>query len=544
MLNQWHAFLKGLKQERLNQKYFNLIKNSLYVTSLEAREDYIQRNKTADFSYVALDYASIPDNQVKISDDDYKEYYEENKQQFKNTEEIRSFKYVVFDANPSRADSAEMKSKIDKLAAEFKASTNDSLFVSINSDTRNPVTYVRKGQLDPAIGSVAFTSSAGAFIGPVYSNGTYKIAKVIDVKTVPDSAKSAHILINPTAEGGLDKAKAKADSIADLIRKGADFAALAKKFGTDGTKDKGGELGYYSYGAQGLDKDYNDAIFSGNVGDLKVITSQYGVHVIKIQDQKGSSKVAKVAVIDKGLTSSNKTRQAVYSKAAAFLGSVDDAKDFDENAKKHGLPVLDAGDVTSTQSSIPGLENVRELVRWVFKADQGDVSDQVYSFDNKYVVAKVTGIKEEGIPPIEQVKSVIEPKVRDLVKARMLREKIEKVMIGASSINQIAQKVGTAPVPVQNIVFANPVLPNAGQENKVVGTVFGLQPGKISKKPIYGEKGVYVVSVNKFSNPAPLTNTYHQKTQMMKTLGQQAQGHAFRVLRDNGNVKDYRGKFF
>ncbi len=543
-LAQWQAFLVGLKKERLNQKYFNLIKNSLYVTSLEAREDYMQRNKIADFSYVALDYTSIPDNQVKITDDDYKEYYEENKQLFKNAEETRSFKYVVFDAKPSATDSAEMKSRIDKMATEFRAATNDSLFVSINSDTRSPVTYVRKGQLDPALDSVAFKSPAGTFIGPVFSNGTYKMAKVIDVKMVADSAKSAHILVNPTAEGGLDRAKAKADSIANLIRKGADFAELAKKFGTDGTKDKSGDLGYYAYGAQGLDKDYNEAIFSGKVGDLKVITSQYGVHVIKIQDQRGSSKVAKVAVIDKALTSSNKTQQAIYAKAAAFLGSIGDGENFEEKTKKQGLQALDAADVTATQSSVPGLENARELVRWVFKADKGKVSEQVYSFNDKYVVAKVTQIKEEGIPPVEQVKPAIEPKVRDLVKSRMLTEKIEKALAGASSINAIAQKLGKQAFPVQNVVFANPIIPNAGQENKVIGTVFGLNPGKMYKNSIIGEKGVYVVALNKFTNPAPLTNTYQQKTQMMKTLGQQAQGQAFRVLRDNGNVKDYRGKFF
>src|SRR5690606_1980484 len=55
---QWGNFLLSLKQERLSQKYFTLVKNSVYVTSLEAREDYEQRNKLADFNYTSLAYTT------------------------------------------------------------------------------------------------------------------------------------------------------------------------------------------------------------------------------------------------------------------------------------------------------------------------------------------------------------------------------------------------------------------------------------------------------------------------------------------------------
>src|SRR5690606_28129455 len=106
---------------------------------------------------------------------------------------------------------------------------------------------------------------------------------------------------------------------------------------------------------------------------------------------------------------------------------------------------------------------------------------------------------------LEKVKKQIEPAVRTHVKARMLTEQFDKALSGASSINQVAQKVSKPVTPVQNVVFANPIIPGVTQENKVVGTVFGLQPNKLSK-PIAGENGVYVVSVISFSKPAPLTN--------------------------------------
>ena len=306
------------KQNRLAQKYNNLVSNSVYVTSLEAREDYDQRNKLADFNYVNLEYSSIPDNQVELSDKDYKEYYNENKTRFDNPEETRTFEYIIFDANPSKADSTEVKQKVDKIAAEFRATNNDSFFVSINSDSKTPISYVSKGQLDPALDSLVFRASIGSVVGPVLSNGSYRVAKVLDVRSAPDSVQASHILINPAAEGGIDKAKAKADSIAGLIRKGASFAEMASKFGTDGTKDKGGDLGTFGRGA--MIPAFEEAVFNGAPGELKVLTTQYGVHVIRIVRQVGSSRVAKVAEVDKAIVSSNETQQQAYAKATGVFG--------------------------------------------------------------------------------------------------------------------------------------------------------------------------------------------------------------------------------
>ncbi|WP_309425077.1 SurA N-terminal domain-containing protein [Daejeonella oryzae] len=538
---QWTQFLVNIRLNRLSEKYNNLVKNSLYVTSLEAREDYSQRNKLANFKYVSLDYSSIADAEIKLTDEDYKTYYNENKHLFKNPEETRTFEYVVFDANPSKEDSIETKARINKLVTDFRATTNDSLFVSINSDTKTPVSYVRKGQLDPALDSLVFSASSGTLVGPIFSNGTYRLAKVLDVKVGPDSVTASHILINPAAEGGLDKAKVKADSIKNLIQSGASFAELAAKFGTDGSKEKGGELGTFARGA--MVPAFEEVVFNGKPGDLKVISTQFGVHVIKINAQKGSSKVAKVALVDKALASSNKTQQEAYGKASAFLSQADNAKSFDEQVKKSGYRKLIAENVNASQASIAGIENPRELVRWAFKSDEGDVSDQVFEMDNKFVIAKLITVSEKGTLALDKVKNQIEPMVRKQVKAKKLKEKLTNALSGVNSIDQLAQKVGKTAVPVQNVVFANPMIPGVAQENKVVGTVFGSKPGKLSPV-IEGENGVYVIVLNGFSNPAPLTNAFKQKAQISQGLVQRAPTETFKVLRDKAEIKDNRVKFF
>ncbi len=537
---QWDLLQVEIEKQALQKKYSNLITNSVYVTTIEANDEYVNRNKLANFKYTGLDYASIPDASVKLAESDYADYYSENKKRFENPTETRSFEYVAFSVSPTKSDSAAVKAQVEKLAADFKTAQNDSLFAAVNSDVKVPYTYLTRGKLDPAVDSVVFNLPAGSYYGPVFSGNSYKLAKVVDTRFSPDSVKARHILIDPSKLGGVDKAKQLADSLKTLVQNGGDFAALAQKYSIDGSKDKGGDLGTFSRGQ--MVPAFEDAAFNGKPGDLKVVTSQFGVHLIKIEKQIGSSKVAKLAYIEKSLAASNKTRDAAYKKASSFLNEVADGN-FAELAQKRGLTVGVADKVTPTQGFAPGLDNPRQLIRDAYEADKGDVLKEVYQMDNAYVVARVTDIKPKGILPLEDVKKDIEPMVRNAVKAKMLTEKITKALAGASAIEQVAQKLGKQVSPVENIVFANPIIPGASQEDKLVGAVFGSQPGKLSEV-IDGNQGVYVFSVNKFTNPAPLANTYKQKQAMMQASAQRSLGSAFQALQDKSKIKDNRVKFY
>ena len=216
---------------------------------------------------------------------------------------------------------------------------------------------------------------------------------------------------------------------------------------------------------------------------------------------------------------------------------------FTEQAKKAGLAVKNAADVNGTASALPGLDNARELVKWAFnKAEKGDVVDQVYTLGDQYVVARLTQVKKAGNLSLDDVKEQIKPEVLLLVKGKQLSEKLQSALNGASNLQQVAQKAGAKVVPVENIVLANPVIPGLSLEYKVIGTVFGLQPKKLSK-PVEGANGVYVVSPESFINPAPLTNTVREKQQLSQSMMQQVDNRLFDALKDKANVKDYRYKF-
>ena len=546
---EWNAFVNQMIDARKAEKYLALVRNGLYVNSLEATDDYANRNKLVNFKYVGLSYASIPDSKVTPTDDDYSTYYNEHKNEFKAKEELRSFDYVVFDASPTKEDSASIKGQVAKLLPEFGKTNNDSLFVAINADTKTPLAFKKKGQLDTKLDTVMFNAAKGYTYGPYFSNGSYKIAKLVDVKQSFDSVKTSHILFNPNVEGGLDKALAKADSVKKLIQGGKSFAEMALMYSTDkGSAQKGGDIPAFDIngsmgGPQGgtITPEYTNAAFKAKTGDLVVVTSQFGVHLIQIKEQKGSTKVVKVAVIDKALVPSNKTQTLAYSKAQAFLAALT-AGHFDDETIKEGLKKKTAEDIKGTEATVGQLDNARDLVRWAFnKASVGDFTDQVYQLGYQNVVATLTSVKPIGILPLDAVKKQIQPMVLNAVKAKLLTEKLNNAVNGASNINQVAQKVGSPVTPVENIVFANPVVPGAGQENKLVGSIFGSKINQVSK-PIEGDKGVYVYVVDSFTSPAPLTNSLRQKEQIGQALVQRSENGIIEALKDKANVKDYRAK--
>jgi peptidyl-prolyl cis-trans isomerase D len=543
----WTDFLTQLIEAKRATKYMALVTSGLYVNSLEAKDDYEAKNKLVNFKYATLDYASIPDAKVTLTDDDYNTYYNAHKAEFKNQQDLRSFEYVSFNAAPSKEDSAALKVEVNKLAESFKTSTNDSLFVQINAETKTPIAFQKKGALEPKLDTLMFNAAKGFVYGPYISNGSYKLAKLTDVKTTFDSVKTKHILINPATEGGIDKAMAKADSLKKLIQGGKSFAELALTYSVDkGSGAKGGDIPAFDVngamgGGQGqITPEYTNAAFNAHKGDLVVVTSQFGVHLIQIEDQKGSVKVVKVAVVDKPIQASSKTQTIAYSKAQGFLGAL--TKDnFDAEVKKEGLKKQTAEDVTGVATSLPGLDNARDVVRWAYKAEKGDITDKVFTVGDQYIITRLSQIKPKGLLSLDAVKKQIEPAVRNEVKAKQLNEKFQAALNGSSTIDQVAQKAGSKVVPVQNIVFANPVIPGASIEYKVIGSVFGSQVNKLSK-PINGQQGVYVYVVDSFTNPAALTNNVREKQQITQTLLQRSEGQILDALKDNANVKDNRAK--
>ncbi len=540
---QWSALLENVVSEQLNMKYNSLVSNSVYVTNLEANDEYTRRNKLANFEYVQLDYASIADEAITLTDADYKAYYDENRKLFVNLEETRDLLFVEFDASPKAQDTLRVLEQVQGLATQLAETKADSLFAAVNSDTKYPFMYYKKGAVSPSLDSLVFKASKGTVVGPVYNNGAFEVAKVIDVRMSPDSIKASHILLNPVMEGGQDLARAKADSIRNLVRNGESFSALAIQFSVDeGSKVNGGELGTFPRGY--MVPEFEEAVFDARKGEVIVVNSQFGVHIVKVEDVIGNSQVVKLAIIDKAITSGKETIDEAYSHATAFFGEVKD-NDLVGLAQSKGLEVKEAKHVNGRSSMLESTMVKRDLVRWAFDAKKGDVSDKIYESENndKYIVAQVTEIRPKGQLPLDAVKETIKNDVLDMVKAKQLTEKANAALAQGGDLASIASRLNASTEIVENIALANPVLPSVGMEYSVVGAAFGSELNKVVG-PIKGYHGVYLLQVQGFVNPEAPTVLSELKRQLEQSQVQRTWNSVFKALLDNAKVTDNRARFF
>lgn len=531
---QWLTFEKSVKEERLRQKYFSLVKSGMYITNAQAKEDYTEKNRTADIRFVMLDYSSISDSAIKVSESDMNAYYSSNKYRFQQKDNVRSFDYIYVDINPSSEDTAATLKMINEMAEGLRTSVNDSAYVALNTETPYTGEFTKKGQLSPAIDSIMFGAAIGTVYGPYFDGGAFRVAKLIAVKQMPDSVRARHILL-PASMG--PAAKTTADSLKKVLDEGGNFAALALQYSSDGSKDRAGDLGYFDQHA--MVKPFSDACFFGKKGDRVVVSSQFGVHIIEIMDQKNFNKTVQVGVIDRKIEPSQSTRQTLYAKANGLISTVKNTADFEKVALVDGVGKRVAENVKESDRFIAGLESPRELIRWAYKAEKGDISP-LFEIGNKYVFANMTQIKNKGTLALEYVKAEVEAGVKKEKKAEMLKEKLNA---GGANLEAVAQKTGSAVTPATGLNFAYPVIPGVAREPEVVGTVFGLTKGKVSKA-IAGQRGVYMVDVTNFNEPVAITDYTPVKFQLSNAIGQRVESSVMEALKAKANIQDNRVKYY
>lgn len=535
---QWLSFEKAIQEERVRQKYMNAVKAGMYVPSAFAKADYMEKNKTANANYVLLDYTSISDSAVKVSESDISNYYNSHKYKFKQAENTRSFEYISIDIVPSKEDTIETKKWIDEQYAGLQSSTNDSSYVNLNAETKYNGAYAKKGELPASIDTIMFSKPQGFIYGPYIDAGSYKVAKLIGIKTLPDSVRARHILIPITTSQ--EAAKKTADSLKDLINKGANFAALAMQYSTDGSKGMGGDLGYFDNKKNVAP--FSDFCFQGTKGKVGVVLSQFGYHVIEITDQKNFGKQITVGVIDRSITPSNSTTQALFSKANTLLSSIESSKDFENLKLDASFSKRVADDIKQTDRFVAGIESPRELIRWAYKSDVDDISP-LFEAGNKYVFARLTKVKNAGTVPMEYLKTELEAAARKEKKSEMLKEKLTAAMSGASTIQQVAQKSATVATPAVGMTFAFPVIPGVSREPELIGTIFGSEKGKLLG-PIAGERGVYVVFVDNFADALPLPDYSENKNNLFNNNKSRVDNEFLEGLKKSAKIVDNRILFY
>ena len=284
----WKEQEKQIVKEQLEVKINSLAEKALYTPNWLAESGYQEENATVDLAYVKIPFDNISSDGITVSDADLSNYMKDNADEYELKEENRQIDFLEIDVIPSPADSAALREQMSQLIQDFETTSDDSTFAVVNYGFVTPI-YLKDAQLDDFYQDKIPTFEVGQVYGPYIIQNTYQALKLLDKRVLPDSVKARHILRN-VAQGNitqLEEANRLIDSLYNVLRYNkSKFAELAEQFSQDQTNNtEGGDLGYFAQGR--MVNSFNDLCFlEGEEGNLYKVRTQFGVHLVYIEDKK------------------------------------------------------------------------------------------------------------------------------------------------------------------------------------------------------------------------------------------------------------------
>ena len=534
----WVEFERELMENRVYIKYQDLIRKGLYVTSAEVDQEYLESNRKYSFDYISKRFTTVNDTLVDITEKDIQNYYLENQEEFKQ-EASRDISYVTFDVVPSEKDSANVEQWINDQLTELQRIESADQYIRLNSDIAFDPLYYNPSDLEAELQAWVDTADIGSVYGPYKTGGTWKLARITDIQELPDSVKASHIVLPPDENNSLVAASETIDSLKTLVENGADFAALAAEFGTDATSDTGGDLNWFKQGA--MVQPFSDSCFFGNKGDVLTVTTSFGVHLVKITDQSPKTSKFQVGILARNIEPSQDTYQKFYSEASKFASNYGNAESFEEGIDEMNLARRIANNLGEGDRAISGLQNPRELIRWAYEAKKGDIS-QIFEFGDRYVIARLDEVREEGIAKLDQVYGEVESAVRNGKKAEYLKDEFSK-LDKSMGLEKLAEELQTTVQNVETANFGSMSIPGIGVEPAVSAALATVPEGEISD-PIIGRNGVYIIRTSSVQNPEGAADVIATRERLQQSLSSRAGYQARQALEKKADIVDKRNRFY
>jgi peptidyl-prolyl cis-trans isomerase D len=538
--DSWTTNEQTIAANAVQQTYYNMIKAGVGTTIAEAEADYIGDAKTVDIRYVQIPYTSIADSLVDVSKSDIKAYMNKNEDTYK-ADASREVVYVEFKNDKEEYNENSQNEDKTVTIAGFDSASDVEEFVNSYSDIKYNDAFLRTADLPAVAKDTLMKLNIGDYYGPYKDGEFYKLSKVIATKQLADTVKVRHILIpnvggqraDPSITKTREEAKATADSILAKIKSGTKFTDLLELSSDKVSNEKDGEL-EFAYNA-GMAPEFKAYAFDNKEGDIDVVGTSFGYHVIEILEQKSLNKTVQIATVADKIEPSDETLSDVFNKMSKFEIAAKDG-DFNALAKERELTVKPIT-FKELDENVPGLGSQREVVRWSFDddTDLGDFKNFAVS-NFGFIVAKVVEKKEKGLMSVEDASITAISEIRKVKKANMIREKIT-----ATTLNDIAKNQGQSARTAAAVTLKNTTLSGAGVEPKVVGAAFGLAEGTTSKL-IDGEKGVYVVEVTKINEVTKLENYSAIMNRLSTERRNAAQNKVYQALEKAADIEDNRAK--
>ncbi|HOP49190.1 MAG TPA: peptidylprolyl isomerase [Ignavibacteriales bacterium] len=527
---------KGLKEELKQQKLGNILFASVSLSEGEILQKYKDQNVFANVEFLAINPESVSDNEVKVTDEDLKKYYDEHQNDFKFDAQ-RKIKFVQFVKQPSGDDST---SAFNLLSETKKLITSDT--ASLKS-YENPFVYkkdtVGMDKLSPEAFAALNSTTVKNIVGPFKSNGGYALYKLLGKTQGKNTyVNASHILVDD---------ENLANEIYNRLTKGENFANLAKQYSKDpGSASNGGNLGWFGKGR--MVKEFEDACFNGPVGKVqKPVKTSYGYHIILVNNKSNAAFV--VEELESVVRLSGATKDILYQKASDFQYFAD-KNSFDEAVKHFNVKqyVMETPLFTKNQGYVPGIANNQSIINWSFENDKGDIS-YVFSTPQAYLVCQITDAKEAGVKPFDEVKNFVKAVVtrkKKIEYAASLLEKIKKSINPADSLSVYAKLNSNLRFGKTGRFSAQTLPTGIGADWKVINEIMNAKAGSFIG-PIKGKFGAYLVKV--YENTGLDKKAYKmQREQFINQLLNEKKQSFIQAwlmeLREKAKIKDERYKFY
>ena len=542
----WLFVEKNLRAQLLGQKYQALLASCVLSNKAEAKMAFKDNNEESQIQLASLAYSTVKDADVKVTDDDLKAKYAELKPAFRQNVETRDIKFVDFQIKASAADRSQVVKEMNDFQKQL-ASAGDPAAVVSKSGSEIPYLGLpvsnKAYQQYPDIASKIDSLSVGT-TGVVENaqDNTLNIIRVLSKAQLADSIQFRQINI---AAATPDEARAKADSIQKALAGGADFDALAKRYGQTG--EKVWFTGQQYEMAPSMNQDnrtFVNALLNGEVNATQNLALTQGNIILQVLDKKAFTTKTTAAVIKKVVDFSKATRSNAYNKFSEFVAKSSTVADLEKNAPKSGYQVQSLNDISTAEHYVGGIPGTRDALKWLFEAKQGEVSPLYECGNNDHLlVIALTAVHPQGY------RSWDDAQVKEILKREVIKDKkAEKLMAKLKGVNSIAaaQAKGAKVSSVNQITFAAPAFVQAtgSVEPALSGAVAGTAAGKFSKAPVKGNAGVYVFQVVKKSMRA---GSKYDETLVMQQAAQanmQLVGNFMQDLILKAKVVDNRYLFF
>ena len=520
----WAQLNEQARMERERQKVFGLGRGGVYVNAREVARGVEAANDTYAGKWAGKKYSEVPDSLFNVSDSDLRAYYNSHKDLFRQLPS-RTISYVVFEVAPTDDDLLNLEKKVTEVGKEFAVTEELKSFVRGNRNGKVADNYVSAAQLSE---EEAEALMAGKTYGPVLKNNEWTMARVLSSKMAPDTSGVRHIVLPYTEEK-------LADSLLTALRGGADFAAAAAQYSVyDATAANGGEVGELPFST--FTGEFAEALGDARQGDIVKIASGDAIQLMQVYRTGKPVKQVQVASITYPVEASAETRRTVHNEAGSFMVNAKGSAETFAEAASTAAVTPRVAVIPQGERTIRGLEDSRDITRWAYGAEPGDVSE-IFPAGKDYVVAMLTEIDDDEYASVEKMSAQI--------RAQVLRDKKYDYIVGqlsGSSLAEQAASLGTEVADFKDVTFSSFYVDGPGFEPRLVGAITSSDKGAVSA-PVKGMSGVYVFEVEDVQT-ADKQTAEGEKVRAQAMNESMAQQFAIPAVQQMAEIQDLRGKYF